>query len=461
MLKQHSPTFKTTNQSYAHITVARRLLRYVSNVIFILSILCFVFFHYTSWSSIEFEKSLNTTYTTSLLPKQNLHDLPTFPQQYVSNGATKKYTVSTVTTTGLSHNHGQEQNVSLYTKRKLSLRFDWTSLTPILDLTRRFQQLQSNCSLPMASITKRRFGLGSDLHMYGRALCNALETSTHRVRTVQNWTWMDNSQCQNNVLGSPMRCYFAQSELNCPGDVAWAMENPHFDPNNSISKQNGVIHWNCSSLIGPSDRMNEALVQLATMEFLFTRVTPLVYGEATRQLNLVFGQEVPKDLITVHIRWGDKVTTYTGKQTIRPEMQKAEIDEYIDAVNSILLRRHGGKKHLEKNFTANIFLATEDPAAVEAFRAAMPIEWNLYVDYSLTETLAHRVDGYNGHSVMTRKLNGRPGLLALASLLVAMEANDFVLTTQSNWSRLMDELRLAIVNPRCGNCTTLIDLRKY
>lgn len=58
-----------------------------------------------------------------------------------------------------------------------------------------------------------------------------------------------------------------------------------------------------------------------------------------------------------------------------------------------------------------------------------------FVDHSFTETQAYRVDGYNGHSKMTQKLGGRPGLLALASLLVAMEANDFVLTTQSNWTR--------------------------
>jgi hypothetical protein len=204
-------------------------------------------------------------------------------------------------------------------------------------------------------------------------------------------------------------------------------------------------------------------VQRSTVEFLFTHVTSLLYEEATRQLNLVFGDVLPKDLITVHIRWGDKVSTYKGKKVIRPEMRKAGVNEYIDAVNNILLRRHGGGiggTQLQKNFTADVFLATEDPAAVQAFRAAMPKEWNLFIDHSLTEIKPYRVDGYNGHSATSQMMGGRPGLLALASLLVAMEANDFVLTTQSNWSRLMDELRLAIVNPRCGNCTTMVDLRK-
>jgi hypothetical protein len=44
--------------------------------------------------------------------------------------------------------------------------------------------------------------------------------------------------------------------------------------------------------------------------------------------------------------------------------------------------------------------------------------------------------------------------------LVAMEANDFVLTTGSNWSRLMNEIRINILNPRCNDCTTMIDLKR-
>jgi hypothetical protein len=44
-------------------------------------------------------------------------------------------------------------------------------------------------------------------------------------------------------------------------------------------------------------------------------------------------------------------------------------------------------------------------------------------------------------------------------LLVALEANYFVLTTASNWSRLMNELRKNVLDPSCGDCTRMIDLR--
>ena len=90
----------------------------------------------------------------------------------------------------------------------------------------------------------------------------------------------------------------------------------------------------------------------------------------------------------------------------------------------------------------------------------LPSHWTLYVDQFLVETKVHRVDGYNGHNQMAQSdaIKGKAGLMALGSLLVAMEANDFVLTTSSNFSLLMEELRRSIVDPKCGGCTSVIDL---
>ena len=110
----------------------------------------------------------------------------------------------------------------------------------------------------------------------------------------------------------------------------------------------------------------------------------------------------------------------------------------------------------------NIFLATEDPRALAAFGEAAPSHWKLYVDHYFHEMLPHRHrynDEYNGSPRMAQDLHGRPGLVALGSLLVAMEANDFVLTTASNWSRLMNELRQNVLDVRCQNCTKMVDLK--
>lgn len=373
--------------------------------------------------------------------------------------------------------------------RNLRLRYDWTNITSSHDLTNLIIKHQSNCSIPMSTFTYRnRFGLGSDLHVYGKALGYGIEIN-RRIRTVGNWTWLDQLKCKNERYaiwksgnsresqGSPMRCYFSTSELNCPGDLEYAIANPNFDQNNSLSKANGnlisLTDDHVSRILPSKENGGEQMLQTAVVESLFTRVTPLVVQEAERQLNLVFGDKdrVPEDLITVHIRWGDKVATYEGKKRKRmPEMKKVDISEYINAINQILAQRKkeeysssestGQVQSVSENKTANIYLATEDPEAAMEFRKAIPARWNLFVDQFLVDTSDHRIDEYNGSPKMAKALNGEAGFLALGSLLVAMEANDFVLTTASNWSRLMDELRRTILDSHCGNCTSMIDLRQ-
>ena len=331
---------------------------------------------------------------------------------------------------------------------RLPLRLDWTNLKPVSDLTKRMVAHQQNCSAPMGTFLYRnRFGLGSDLHVWGQALCNGMQSGL-RLRTVGNWTWMDQQQCSG--LGSPMLCYFHSSELNCPGDVNESMQNLNYDSSRALCRSNGIVTDQCQSIYNGTDRSQ---VRRSAVEFLFLHISPLVVQEAQRQLQLVFPgmNTVPKDLITVHIRWGDK----------EREMKLVQIKEYIQAVRQILLRRRqAASSGVGPKEEANIYLATEDPKAVEHFHSEMPSGWNLYVDQAFVELLPHRVEEYNGSPKMSKAVHGRAGLITLGSLLVAMEANDFVLTTASNWSRVVNELRQAVLDPRCGNCTTMIDLRK-
>jgi hypothetical protein len=46
---------------------------------------------------------------------------------------------------------------------------------------------------------------------------------------------------------------------------------------------------------------------------------------------------------------------------------------------------------------------------------------------------------------------GAAGLHSLTTLLVALEADHYVLTTDSNWSRLIDELRRSVLDRDCYN----------
>ena len=136
-------------------------------------------------------------------------------------------------------------------------------------------------------------------------------------------------------------------------------------------------------------------------------------------------------------------------------MKLVPIHKYIEAVKMLLSERQ--KTDDDADDAVHIFLATEDPKAVQAFRNMSLPAWNIYVDVYFQELNPFRKNQYNGNPMMARDLNGKPGLIALGSLLVAMEANDFVLTTASNWSLLMNEIRKNILDARC-NCTRFIDL---
>lgn len=412
-------------------------------------------------------------------------------------------TTSTTTSSTIIRQHPQTQQEQQQQQQRnqslqLRLRYDWTNLQPTLDLTKQYIQHQNDCSLPLGDFKFRPiYGLGSDLHIWGWGLCNGLASGV-RIRSVGNWSWLDNTQCSSNdvVPSSPISCYFPRAELQCTEqDNDYAVAHPDFVKNEiSLSKPNGNIGEKCHLPEYYRNKrnlfLNETSVpyrRMAAVEYLFTSVAPRVVEEAEKQLNYVFGKagrieveemmngnttttssavrhrlynnEVPKGLVTVHIRWGDK----------KREMKLVSIQEYIDAVKRIIkLRYYQNQNRREQDedevdpdaYPAHVYLATEDPNAVQEFQTVMPKSWTLYLDYTFHKILPYRPgDDHNGASQTSRHLNGQVGLWTIASLLVAMESNDFVLTTASNFSRLINELRQTIVDSRCGNCTNMIDLR--
>jgi hypothetical protein len=357
--------------------------------------------------------------------------------------------------------------VTTQDKRRVHLRFDYTQLERLSPLAREISAMQSNCDLNMQGIATKmnNCGMGCDLHFYSEALCLALELKNVRVRTIGPWVWKDEKHCQeydeaiNDPWKSPMKCYFPESENLCPEDDAQVDELHLQDPQRTynLTDANGRTPDNpCPTVVANVGGI--PFLRSATAEFLFTRVSTIVQREAQRQLELVFGINgtegyVPNNLITVHVRWGDK----------RLETTLLPITTYIDAVHDILhmrANRTAGSINVEES-DVNIFLSTEDPDAVKQFIATKPENWKVFVDHYFVEYLPHRPeDGsvYNHHIAAAKEQELGMGLLLLGSLLVGMEANDFVLTTTSNWSRLMNEIRKGVIDPRCGGCTSLIDL---
>lgn len=257
------------------------------------------------------------------------------------------------------------------------------------------------------------------------------------MRSELPWIFYDEEACAAySDKRSSMLCYFPSSELLCPGDKETSAKEK-IETAISYSPSGG-----CKGLLAKyGNEKGISDIRAAGIELLFRELSPVLLEEAERQLNLVFPDGVPDNLITVHMRWGDK----------KQEMKLRGVDEYINAV-----KRIAKKKKLDE---ANVFLATEDPEAVKQFSDAMPDGWKLFIDQFYTEMLPYRIDEYNGNPKMSKKLKGKTGLIALGSLLLSVESDYFVLTTASNWSRLMNELRKNVIDPRCGNCTMMIDLK--
>ncbi|KAG7353734.1 hypothetical protein IV203_003089 [Nitzschia inconspicua] len=326
------------------------------------------------------------------------------------------------------------------------LRRQWWYNPVLSDYAQAIQRHQSNCTLPLAAhFMDNTFGLGSHLLLWGQAMCNAMENG-HRLQsyTSSPWIWSDQTHCDTNANNtSPMHCYFPKSEQLCLNDRTMPSSINVSDPR----QQN---EW-CQLVKNASQEEEKEYIRAASTEFIFQQISPIVIQEAQRQIGLIFPDGVvPEDLVTVHIRWGDKFW----------EMDLVSIEEYIYAINKLLQRHHGmTPRNNTIILTANIFLATEDPRAYQEFMQAKPPEWNVYADITLQEIDAFRPRKGNRASWAARNTKGRSGLIALGSLLVAMEANLFVLTTKSNWSTLMNQLRTQVVDPRCGNCTDMMDLR--
>ena len=321
------------------------------------------------------------------------------------------------------------------------LSVDWGNFQVLSPLAQDMVSHQANCSLPLADFRFRnRFGLGSDLHLWSVAMCNAMEAGYRVVTRQSDWIYNDQQVCPSSSA-SALTCYFPTAELQCPSDASSAAVSTNHPV---LYRGRGRISWNCSSL---QTKYTTSQIESAAVEVLFSGVSlDRVVATARKQVLDIFGPSgAPSNLILCHIRWGDKAD----------EMKLVDISEYIRAVEEL---SSIGSTSSDPSMETNVFLATEDPKAVEAFRRNAPPHWNIFVDEYLKVFRKHRQSTYNGHALLAKQLHGQPGRVALASLLVAMEARSFVLTTASNWSRLMNELRRSIVEPRRGP-TRMVDLR--
>jgi hypothetical protein len=320
-----------------------------------------------------------------------------------------------------------------------SLRLDWTNLPPLSPLAIQIAASQSNCQLDTKSgnepkeIIKHAIptsGLGSNIHTWSSGMCHVVEQNKILI-TTGDWQWRDKTRCPPLLANnSPLSCYFGQHESAARTCLT----------NTTKSSQGSLWSYGaCDKMIEEHGR---SAIRAASTEWLFQNVTEIVLRVAEEQIRQTFNGTMmppPEDLITVHIRWGDK-----GRET-----PLLPLSVYIDAVKNLLTR-----EELDGSKPVHIYLATEDPDAKQQFAsAAEELHWTMY-----SSGPKNLEAGSVSMGVLATETNGAAGLDSVAALLVSLQANRYVLGTGSNWSRLINELRKNVLNPRCDNCTRWVNV---
>jgi len=191
--------------------------------------------------------------------------------------------------------------------------------------------------------------------------------------------------------------------------------------------------------------------------FLLRYLPARVIESACQAQASVFGGFVPehKDLITVHMRRGDKCIGSNAKNNsalVHCEMHYISAQHFVDHVADIVSR-----KRIQ---TPSVFLTTEDRGAIEEFIAIAKVQkphWRVgYYDRAVLPSN----HGSPGVEVMktAEALNGEAALPSLVALVLALEADSYILTKRSEWSVDIDALRQSRIDYICKGCTDVVDL---
>eukprot|EP01031_Cornospumella_fuschlensis_P027246 gene27246-32916_t len=311
------------------------------------------------------------------------------------------------------------------------LRNNWQNRPLHSPYAKEIHRHLSNCSRKVVYHQFKNYGMGGDLHIWSQAICNAIgQESVLNIIPQQSWAWNDKKFCVGKEI-PVLACYFNYANF-CP---------------ETSGRQEIITHLNelhrCPEYIFDMD--SRLAFRAAAMEFLFSNLSfPLVNETEHAALKLFGSKGVPENMITVHIRWGDK----------SQEMRIVPIATYLLAIKSLL------EKH---NITTKpqIFLISESSEARAEFLkevSSSNLPWEVRFheqpqssDLSATERWPVRAAFVS---------EGATGLASLVSLLIALESKFYVLTTGSNWSRLINELRVNVVDVRCNNCTYMVDLQQ-
>lgn len=339
-----------------------------------------------------------------------------------------------------------------YSHSHRHLNHRWTNRELNSTLAKKIYEKQNKCTPTVNEYFHKSSGMGSDLHVWTQAVCNSMQTGETLLLKDESWIWNDKAFCQqHSTVKGPFGCYF-NLQLTCPESKF---------SHRPIKVSNG--YEMCPKYIKNID--DRQAFRAAAIEYLFSNLNEKLVKETNEAIVEVFGDTgIPKNLITLHLRWGDK-----GR-----EMTLVTAQEYFDGIAALVANHSIASPH--------IYVTTESMDGIEQlkdvvrqngkdwkvvyFAPAVFEEAKAFVPSSRAQQPAS-TDGGNvtapkmispmDMAIMTQ---GAVGKNSMVALLLAMEARYFLLTSGSNWSRLIDELRRSVVDVDCNGCTEMVDLRE-
>jgi len=225
----------------------------------------------------------------------------------------------------------------------------------------------------------RNGGFGMELHTFGQSIWNAKnESGSACVRVTSRWIWD-------------------------PDETLFSL------PRTRSCKGSQLVNWK-----GKAGGV-KPLRRAASIQYVLSHVNRSVYDAARATSVYATMAASARPLVSVHVRWGDKYR----------EMRLRPISDYVAGVRNVTRNTAG---------PVDVFLTTEDRRAVDAFREAAPNEWRVLLYEAAVADVAKPAQQARNHT--------NSGFHSLVSLVLAMQATKFVVTSGSNWSRLMEELCL-------------------
>ncbi|EJK74333.1 hypothetical protein THAOC_03994 [Thalassiosira oceanica] len=209
---------------------------------------------------------------------------------------------------------GRNTAVQIGQKGTWKLRVDWSSLSPVSALAREITSAMAHCDSSKGARTFKHLGggVGMNLHTYHLP------------------------------------------EANCEGADSW-----------SDAAKTFLDHFEtCPRYM--NERRSVGDFMGAAMEYLFQSVRPEVIAEAERQAREAFpeGLPDPNNMVTVHMRWGDK----PGEVG-----EKTPAEYFVTGV-----KRFVQMKGLGGSSPVHIYLASEDEVAIRAFGEKAPRNWRIH-----------------------------------------------------------------------------------